>query len=208
MSKKRKAKLKIGITGGIGGGKSTFSGFIEDAGHFVLNVDELSKSLMVSDKRIAANIIKTFGAECYLNGELNTKYLAERVFSNPISVNRINSIVHPRVIEEVIKITDAKLLVNDLVFVESALIFEAKMEEMFDYIIVVTADLEKRIERIQLRDNASQDEILKRMENQTAEETKRKKADFVFVNNSGIETLKQNAEFFIKMAQGLDRKRE
>jgi dephospho-CoA kinase len=206
MNKLKKQKLKVAITGGIGSGKSTFCEFLIERGFFVLKADDLAKELLNSDNAIKSKIIRTFGVEAYIGNQVNKLFLAERVFSNSHSVQKINAIIHPRVIEETIRITDEKLKIDDIVFVEAALIFEAKMEEYFDYIIVITSDVEKRIERIKMRDGVSRENVLKRMENQFPEETKRKKADFVFINDTDQESLRQNANFFISIAQNLKKK--
>jgi dephospho-CoA kinase len=208
MNKLNKQKLKIAVTGGIGSGKSTFCEYVSREGYFVLKADDLAKELLNSDNSIKSKIIRTFGIEAYTANHVNKSFLAEKVFSNPHSVQKINAIIHPRVIEETIRITDEKLKTVDVVFVEAALIFEAKMEHLFDYIIVIVSDIEKRIERITGRDNVSREQVLNRMENQLPEETKRKKADFVFINDGQKESLKQNALFLMSIVHNLKKKND
>jgi dephospho-CoA kinase len=99
-------KIKIGVTGGIGGGKTSFCNFLIQKGYIVLSADSLAKEILIRDKEVREKIIKNFGKETYTNGVLNNKYLAEKVFSNPESVKKINKIVHPKVISE-IEINDA-----------------------------------------------------------------------------------------------------
>ncbi|MDP2304266.1 MAG: dephospho-CoA kinase [Ignavibacteria bacterium] len=208
MSNPKKNKLKIAVTGGIGSGKSTFCDYLSNEGFFVLKADDLAKELLNSDNIIKSKVIRAFGVDAYTGNSVNKIFLAEKVFSNPHSVQKINAIIHPRVIEETVKVIDEQLKTNDLVFVEAALIFEAKMEDLFDYIIVITSDLEKRIERIIKRDNVTREEVLKRMENQLSEETKRKKADFVFINNGNQGLLNQNAKFLISILPNLKKKHD
>jgi dephospho-CoA kinase len=208
MSIPKKNKLKIAVTGGIGSGKSTFCDYLSNEGFFVLKADDLAKELLNSDNIIKSKVIRAFGVDAYTGNSVNKIFLAEKVFSNPHSVQKINAIIHPRVIEETVKVIDEQLKTNDLVFVEAALIFEAKMEDLFDYIIVITSDLEKRIDRIIKRDNVTREEVLKRMENQLSEETKRKKADFVFINNGNQELLNQNAKFLISILPNLKKKHD
>lgn len=208
MSNPKNNKLKIAVTGGIGSGKSTFCDYLSNEGFFVLKADDLAKELLNSDITIKSKVIRAFGVAAYSGNSVNKVFLAEKVFSNPHSVQKINAIIHPRVIEETVKVIDEQLKTNDLVFVEAALIFEAKMEDLFDYIIVITSDLEKRIERIIKRDNVTREKVLKRMENQLSEETKRKKADFVFINNGNQELLNQNVKFLISILPNLKKKHD
>lgn len=200
---KKQTKLKIAVTGGIGSGKSTFCDHISSKGFVVIKADDLAKDLLDSDKSIKSKVIKAFGVNSYNGDKANRKFLAEQVFSNVDSVKKINSIIHPRVIEETSNLIEKTLQTHNIVFVEAALIFEAKMDQMFDYIIVITSDLEKRIERIIIRDNVDREKVLQRMENQIPDEVKRKKADFVFINDKDVSVLKANADFFISISSKL-----
>jgi len=196
-------KIKVGITGSIGSGKSTFSNFIADKGYPVIKVDELSKQLLVEDKKLKDKIIKEFGEESYTGNKVNRKYLADKVFSKPDNVDLINSIVHPVVIKKTESDIEKLLETNDLVFAEAALIYEADMEKIFDYIVLVTADEKIRMNRKIKYDNYTEEQFLKRNENQIPDEEKKKRADFVFENNGNINEFKIKTDLFINIIKGL-----
>ncbi|MCB0750489.1 MAG: dephospho-CoA kinase, partial [Ignavibacteriae bacterium] len=141
-------KLAIGITGGIGSGKSTVAQIYEDEGFIVLKADIIAKELMLKDSNIIAKIKNEFGEEAYLDEKINSKFLAKKVFNDPHKLQRLNSIVHPAVIQFVSDQIKEYQIIHNLIFVEAALIYEAKMEELFDYILMVSADEEIRISRI------------------------------------------------------------
>jgi dephospho-CoA kinase len=191
-------KLKIAITGGIGGGKSSFCQYLADKGFTVLSADEISKDLLLANKKIKEEIIKNFGREAYSNGELNKQYLAEKVFSNEKSVKKINSIVHPYVITQLEKKMNEVLKVKNIVFVEAALIYEAKMENMFDYIVLITADEDIKKKRF-MSTGRDIKEYEKRSSFQIPDDKKRNKADFVFENNYSLEELQNKADVLIRL---------
>lgn len=196
-------QIRVAITGGIGTGKSTVVNFIKEKGYTVIEADPLAKKLMETDKQIINKIKKQFGNEVYINNKLNTKYLAEKVFSNNESVKIINSIVHPVVIKTINEMFENNFKDENIIFVEAALIYEAKMEKYFDYVIVVYSDLENRISRIKQRDNSKEEEISRRMENQLDDEEKKKKADFVIYNNDSLDELKIKVNFLINLLNNL-----
>lgn len=195
MSRK---KLKIAVTGGIGGGKSLFCKFISDKGYPVFSADDLAKKIMLSNKEIKTKIIKNFGREAYVKSKLNNRFLADKVFSSPANVKKINSIVHPAVITELNKLMKEALKKSSSVFVEAALIFEAKMESIFDYVVLITSEDDIRKKRLKSK-GISVKEFNKRNLNQIPDEKKRKKSDFVFENNGDKEDLKLRAEIFLKL---------
>jgi dephospho-CoA kinase len=193
-----KRKIKAAVTGGIGGGKSSFCKYIADKGYPVISADEISKEILVKNKQIKQQIVKTFGKDAYTGERLNNKYLAEKVFSSASAVKKINAIVHPAVISEIDALMKSYLKKHSIVFVEAALIYEAGMEELFDYVIVVTADEEVRKKRA-FENGINEDEFNKRNQNQMPEEKKKKKADFVFVNNGIKADLFSKADMFLKL---------
>ncbi len=193
-----KKKLKIAVTGGIGGGKSSFCKFISEKGFPVLYADDIAKDILVTSKDVKLQIIKTFGKEAYSDGKLNNRFLAEKVFSSPSRVKKINAIVHPVVISVIESMMKNLLQKNNTVFVEAALIFEAKMEKIFDYVILVTADEEVRKDRL-LKKGISGEEFEQRKLNQIPDEKKKKKSDFVFINNGSEDELHQKAGIFLKI---------
>ena len=196
-------QIRIGITGSIGSGKSVFCSILEEKGFPVINVDELSKQLLLTDEKIKERIIKAFGKEAYSGEAVNKKYLAGKVFSDPINVQLINSIVHPAVIREVGEKMKTILNEHDIVFAEAALIFEAEMEELFDYIVLVTARTEVRMKRKMESNGYTEKEFLNRDSNQIPDEEKKKRADFIFDNNGSTGQLKIITELLIKILEGL-----
>ncbi|MFH1197353.1 MAG: dephospho-CoA kinase [bacterium] len=192
-------KLKITLTGGIGTGKSEATKIISGSGYDVIIADDLAKEFLRNDLQIRKRIIKEFGEEAYKDGILNTKFLAEKVFIDPGKVRLINSIVHPPTIDKMIEMMESSLQKNNLVFVESALVYEAELENLFDYVILIVSDEAHQIERVMKRDNVSEDEVKKRIENQIPQEEKKKAADFVIENNSGLPELKNKIRFIVNL---------
>lgn len=196
-------KLSVGITGNIGSGKSTFCTFIKTQNYPVINADDLAKKIMAEDEQVKKKIIKSFGEESYTNGILNKTHLAQNVFSNPARVLKINSIVHPVLIEQNKKLVNELFKKSRLVFTEAALIYEADMEEEFDYVVLITAELEKRKNRVTASGKLSAEDFLKRDSNQIPEEEKRKRADFIFENNGSESDLKSKADFLLMILNNL-----
>lgn len=192
-------KLKIAITGNIGSGKTTFSKLIEEAGFTVIYADELSKRILAEDKKVREKIIKLFGKSAFPDGRPDKKFLAEKVFGNPDNLAKLESILHPEVIKQSIELMDENLSKKDIVFIEAALIYEADMEKYFDYVVLITAPREIRLKRKILSGNFSEQEFLKREEMQIPEEEKRKRADFIFDNNSSIELLESKVKLLFTL---------
>lgn len=195
----------IGITGGIGSGKSTVSNFISEMGYKVINSDSKAKKLYLENHELKKKLIKEFGDEFYLpDGNINKYFIENIVFgdSNESKNNlkKLNSIVHPLVIQDNIDEID-KLVENgeEIVFIESALIYEINMQDAYNYIICVYSPKETVIKRLIERDSTDEEKILNRMKNQMSPEEKKKKADFVINNNSDLEALKKATQFIIDL---------
>lgn len=195
--------IVIGITGGIGSGKSTVSSIYSEFDYPVIISDLIAKDIMNHDPAVISRIKADFGDNCYSNNKLNTKVLADKIFSDKENVNRINSIVHPPTLKKI----EGELITlskkSPLIFVESALIYEAKMEYLVDYILLVTADQDIRIDRVIARNKETADEIKDRMSNQISEDQKKGKSDFVIENNSTLEELREKALFFLNLFQSM-----
>ncbi len=170
----KKGKLKIAITGGIGSGKSAFSKFILEKDYPVINVDDVSKEILVTDKNVKLKVEKEFGKESFKNGNINKQFLAEKIFSNPYNVIKINSIVHPIVIEKVNILISEKLKDSDIVFAEAALIYEAEMEKYFDYVVLITAEDRLRLNRKVQFNNLTKEQFLKEMKIKSRIQKRRK----------------------------------
>ena len=199
-------KFKVAVTGSIGSGKSTFCNFITEAGFTVIKVDDISKKILKEDEDVRKKVIREFGKDSFINKEINKKFLSEKIFSDAINVARINSILHPKVKREVEQLIQEELKKNHLVFVEAALIYEAEMENMFDYVVLITAVSSVREKRIVTSGKLNNEEFRKRDENQIKDEEKKKRADFVFENNGNTKELKQKANLLIKILEGLGSK--
>lgn len=174
--------LKIGLTGGIGSGKSTVAKVLEVLGVPVYYADEAAKELMHSNELLKQQLILHFGKETYFeDGQLNRKHLSSIVFNNKGKLELLNSLVHPATI------ADAKEWFSKqqspYVVKEAALLFESGTAEGLDYIIGVTAPAALRIKRVMDRDGVTADEVKKRMANQVDEALKMKLCDFVLHNN-------------------------
>lgn len=197
--------LKVGITGNIGSGKSLVCDFIQNLNYSVIHSDLIAKEILMNDFDVRKKIEKYFGYEAYLNGKLNTKYLADKVFTTKKNVNLINSIVHPLTISKMNELVEQGVHKSNIVFVESALIFEAKIEKLFDKIILIYSDKKERMERIIKRDNVEADEFVKRMKFQIDDEKKKNKADFVLYNNSSIDQLHKKVTFLINILESISK---
>ncbi len=190
--------LKIGITGGIGAGKSTVAGIFKVLGVPVFDADATAKNILNTDPVLRDQIAATFGSESYKNGLLDKKYLATLVFNNPDQLAKLNALVHPATIAAADKWA-SRFLDRPYIIKEAALLFEAGTNVGLDYIIGVTAPVELRITRVMDRDKVSREEVLSRMQHQLDDIEKMKRCDFVIDNNEASlvipEVLALHAKF-------------
>jgi len=196
-------KIKIAITGGIGSGKSLVSDYLENKGFSVLRADLIAKELMAHDSDVKRLLVSEFGADSFIDDKLNTKFLAEKVFSNEEDVLKINAIVHPPTMEKIDQLANDIFKSQNVVFIESALVFEANLEDYFDYIMLVYADEKTRIERVLLREQVTEEKIRARMQFQIPDEDKKEDADFVIDNSTTIEELQNRIEFILILMKQL-----
>ncbi|MFI3285276.1 MAG: dephospho-CoA kinase [Rikenellaceae bacterium] len=186
---------KIGVTGGIGSGKSTLCHLFKDLGIAVYNSDSKAKELMNGDLEIRTQIVEAFGSESYVSGSLNREFLAEKVFGNNDNIDLINSIVHPRVMAD---FENWALKQNSAyVILECAILFESAFDKCVDKTLCVLSPKPLRIERIISRDNLTIDQIEKRMEAQFSDDKIDKLSDFCVVNID-LEDLEEAAKVFDK----------
>jgi len=173
--------LCIGLTGGLGSGKSTVARIFEVLGIPVYYADAASKRLMNDDEKVKAAVEKAFGKEVYSGGRLNRKYLAETVFKDEKKLELLNSIVHPATLR------DADEWINrqsvPYIIKEAALIFESGSHKSLDYVIGVKAPLHLRLQRAMKRDNISKEDAMARINRQINEEIKMRLCDFIIVND-------------------------
>lgn len=180
----------VGLTGGIGSGKSTVAEFFRELGVPVYNSDYKAKKIMHEDSKVKAKILNLFGEKAYSNNELNRRFIASEVFSNKKKLNALNAIVHPAVRADFLTWVDSQ----DYPYViqEAAIIFENNSEDRYDKVILVTAPKEIRITRVIGRDGNSASEIKARIENQLSDEEKIPRAHFV-IKNVDLDKTRQNA---------------
>jgi dephospho-CoA kinase len=172
----------VGLTGGIGSGKTTISKYFESLGIPVYIADAEAKGLMSRSKIIKRQLGLLFGELAYKDGELNRSFLASKIFTDKTLLLKMNAIVHPKVASHFkrwLKKQDAPYVIK-----EAAIIFENKSENQYDYIITVIAVEDLRIQRVMKRDNASKEKIKAIIKNQLSDAEKIKKSDFVIRNNS------------------------
>ncbi len=195
--------LRVGITGGIGSGKSTIATIFEILGIPVYYADDAAKKLMNEDVFLKEQLIDAFGKEIYQNGILNRSCLSGLVFNNPEKLAQLNDIVHPATI------ADAEYWMQQqhsvYVIKEAAILFESGANKYLDKVIGVFAPLELRISRVMQRDNSTQEAVIARMNKQMEEEKKMKLCDYVIINNGQelvIPQVLKIHEAFLKQAAG------
>jgi len=181
--------MNIGITGGIGSGKSIVSKVIETMGYLVFNSDAESKQLANEDPFIIDGLVLLFGKEIYLNGILNKEMLAKIIFSDDAARISVNKLIHPRV-RDTFDIFASKQL-SGIAFNEAAILFETGANESFDKTVLVTSPKELRVARIMSRDNVSEEDVEARISKQWTDNEKLSLADFVIINDENIPLIVQ-----------------
>jgi dephospho-CoA kinase len=173
--------IRVGITGGIGSGKSTVAKVFEVLGIPVFYADARAKILMNEDETLKRKIKENFGEEMYVYGKLDKKHLSSIIFNDPKKLALLNSLVHPATIKD----AEDWMLQQTTPYAvkEAALIFESGSQEHLDYVIGVYAPVTMRIQRVIKRDNVTVEEIKARMTKQIDEEIKMKLCDFVIIND-------------------------
>lgn len=171
---------KVGITGGIGAGKSTVCDLLRERGVAVYDSDSRAKQLMSEDVMLRAELIEAFGDAVYGASGLDRAYLAKSVFGNDEALRKLNAIVHPAVMRDFAEW--AEVQEGDYVVLESAILFEAGLADRVDSVVAVMAPESLRLERAMARDGASQDEILRRIRSQMSDDERMERAKYAVVN--------------------------
>lgn len=189
--------LKVGLTGGIGSGKSTVAQIFEVLGIPVYYADIEAKKIMNEDKELISAITNIFGKQAYVNNILDRKYISSIVFSDPGKLQQLNALVHP------VTKRDGEMWMQEqtspYAIHEAALIFEAKVSDRLDLVIGVSSPIGLRIKRAMERDKVSHEEILKRMDQQIDEEVKMSKCNFVLINDEQQLLIPQVLELHRKL---------
>ena len=173
--------LKVGITGGIGSGKSTVAKVFEVLGIPVYYADDAAKRLMNEDEVLKEQLLKQFGKETYVEGKLNRKFLSSLVFNDEEKLALLNSIVHPATLRDADRWMQQQE--SPYAIKEAALIFESGAQQQLDYVIGVYAPSTVRIQRVMKRDGITREAVKARMEKQINEEIKMRLCDYVIYND-------------------------
>lgn len=171
---------KVGITGGIGSGKSTLCQLLTAFGASLYDSDSRAKSLMAEDERLHDALCDEFGAECYNDEGLNRSFLASKVFGDEEALRRLNAIVHPAVREDFRRWAAEQR--SEYVILESAILFESGFDSEVDTTIAVLAPLEERLRRTVERDGVSREDVLRRIAHQMSDDELHSRADRTIVN--------------------------
>lgn len=181
--------MRLGITGGIGSGKSFIATLFQALEIPVYNADVQAKLIMERNPILRSRIIQTFGDEAYVQNGLNRIYLAKKVFSNPPELFRLNSIVHPFVKDDFLEW--GKSIHNQHYGIESAILIESGFHTLVDKVLLVTASINTKLSRIQHRDNLSEAQALSRMSAQWSDEDKQPYAHYIIHNDDHQALLPQ-----------------
>jgi len=187
----------VGLTGGIGSGKTTIAKMFQSMGVPVYYADDEAKKIMNTSSLVKNKLIDVFGEETFIEGELNRPYLADIVFNNKSDLLKINAIVHPEVEKDFRNwLTQQKF---NYVIQENAIIFENKNEDRFDIIITVTAPKEVKIDRVILRDHTTREKVLERMTKQLRDDYRISHSKYVIYNTD----LEQSKNQVVKIHKQL-----
>ena len=189
--------MKVGLTGGIGSGKSTVAKILLELGFPVYNSDKRAKWLMNNDSILKNNIASIFGESSYINGVLNTNFISNIVFSNPDKIVQLNSLVHPSVSKDFDKWLKLNISHN-IIFKEAAILIESGAYLKMNKIILVESRNDLKIERILKRDSTDFDSVKKRMDSQSSDIKNKKYVDYIIENNETLESLNTKVNLVIQ----------
>lgn len=177
--------MKIGITGGIGSGKTYICNLLRERGYEVYNCDDEAKRIMLEDEEIISQIKTLIGNDAYTpDGQLNKPVIANFIFSDKDNAAKVNSIVHPAVKKDFLHWAEGK----PVAIMESAILFESGFDDVVDTSVLIWADARNRLKRAMTRDHATREQIEARMAAQISDDEARRKADYIFRHNNYDET--------------------
>ncbi|MBQ3656697.1 MAG: dephospho-CoA kinase [Bacteroidales bacterium] len=188
--------IKIGLTGGIGSGKTTVAKVFERFGGGVYTSDLRAKIIQNENPKAVFEIKKLFGEDIYSDGVLNRKYLADIVFNDSEKLKQLNGIVHPLVFEDFSKFLDEN---QDKRFVvlESAILIESGFYKFADFSVLVTSDLSLRLKRVMARDKISEEKVFQRIKNQLSDQELKINCEYEVINND-IQTLESQVKDILR----------
>lgn len=175
--------MRIGITGGIGAGKTLVADVLSHMGYPVYSADTKAKWLIQYDQQLVSEITTLFGSQAYVDGEYNRKYVAERVFADSLLLCRLNSIVHPAVAIDFERWAELNML-DGMCFMEAAVLFESGFDRIMDKTIAVIAPDSIRIDRVVARDGIVREQVMARISNQMPSAELTQRADFIIHNDN------------------------
>ena len=182
---------KVGITGGIGSGKSTVCRMLAERGVALYDADSRAKELMSTSEALRSKLIENFGAETFNADGLNRQYLAAKVFNDAEQLHLLNSLVHPAVIADFEAWAESQE--GQYVVFESAILFEAGLEDRVDVVVAVMAPETVRVERVMARDGHTREQVVARIKNQMSDDERSDRAKYSIVNID-IEELEEDVE--------------
>jgi dephospho-CoA kinase len=199
----------VGLTGGIGSGKSVVASVFRKLGARVISADDEAKEILASDPAVIRDITRLLGAEAYApDGSPDRRFIASRIFSNARERRKVEAIIHPAVIARTRRTIAAEKRRRSapLLVVEAALIYEARMESLFDAVIVVDSPARDRAARIVARDRVSMADALRRIRSQGSNRRKAEKADIVIRNRGDLRELRAAGRFVFRLLAGPERR--
>ncbi|APF19039.1 dephospho-CoA kinase [Caldithrix abyssi] len=211
MKKEYRFPLLVAITGGIGSGQTTVANFFKKWGAWVINADEKAKEIIQKDRSVKRILAQTFGKEIFnRQGKLNTQKLAALAFKDEISTQKLNQIVHPRMVAYLIEELERARFSRKypIVAIDAALIYEISIEQMFDAVVTVYAPIELRYKRVKQRDGMTRSDFFARVNKQIPLEEKRQWADFVIDNSGSLDELEKQSWAVYEKLLNMQEKKE
>ncbi|MEJ2054135.1 MAG: dephospho-CoA kinase [Calditrichaceae bacterium] len=195
MAQKYKNPMIVAVTGGIGSGQSTVCGFLKEWQCKVINADVKAKQVIQRDKKLQKDLVKAFDKSIFHNRNLDTRRLAQLAFKDEVSTQKLNQLVHPRMVESLVEEMEQARFSGKypIIVIDAALIYEISIENMFDAVIVVDAPFRQREKRVMERDNMTRQEFRSRVSKQIPLEEKAGWADYVIKNDGSLDNLKQKS---------------
>ncbi len=205
-----KNPLIVGVTGGLGSGQSTVAKLMEKGNAKVISADEMAKQAIARNKSLQKDLMKVFGDDIFEKGRLNRALLAERAFKDITETRKLNQLVHPRMVENIIEAMEKARFSGryPLIIIDAALIYEISIERNFDAIIVVTASIPNREKRVKERDGMSRQQFRERASKQIPLKDKAAWADFVIENNGTLEELEEKTRKVYKKLMEMQKIKE